>query len=230
MNWFSWRTVLMSYGVAAMAAGLSCIGLKNAGDFCGEPPSVSSLLSLLTDKGIWVMILLFSLSIGVNQGVFAMTPLYLTAERGLDLNLAIRLTYISRFFAFGVPLLTGWIADRWGLKRTLIVVTAACGPAVFFMALAPNDPLWIGLGLFAQAATSVCFFPLGFAALATIVEPKYRSMAVAVTIPFSNLIGAGLVPYLIGAAGDGIGFKYGLIGLGALTLIGLSLFRFLKLK
>ena len=224
---YSWRTAFEVYGAASIVLGLIFLCRREVGGFHGQAPSLALFKGLFTDRAIWTLILLFGLSLGVNQGVFAMLPLYLSAERGLDHDWANSLLSLSRAAAFAAPLAAGWVSDRYGLKKTLLVVVSASGLTLLFLALAPSS--WLGPALVLQAISCVCFFPLGFVALSQITRPEVRNVAVAVTVPFGHLIGAGLVPTIIGLAGDHGSFTLGLVALGALNLAGLGLLKRLRL-
>lgn len=226
MKWYPWRHVVAIYGLASIVLGIIFSRKRNAGDFCSRAPSKELIFQMLKDRGIWVLILLFSLAIGLNQGIFLMTPLYLISERGMDQSMVNHLLGLSRIAAFGAPLLTGWISDKYGLKKTIYCIVLCCSMATFLMVMVPSS--WIGLALFLQAVTSVCFFPLGFVMLSRRTSPESRNVAVALTIPPSHFIGAGVVPTTIGLTGDMGSFSLGLSLLGILALLGLFLFQFLK--
>ena len=225
MRRYDWRMVLMVYGGASILMGLVFAASRPAGDFRGTPPSPAVFLTFLRNPAAWGLVLLFSLALGVNQGVFSMMPLYLTAERGLTPSRANGLISLSRLIAFGAPLVTGWVSDRWGLRRTLFGVVLASGLSTLLLVVSAAD--WIAAGLVFQAVSSVCFFPLGFAALSRITRKENRNVAVALIIPCAHLIGAGLIPVIIGIAGDAGSFDWGFILLGGLTLAGVSVIRFL---
>ncbi len=223
----SWRLVVALYGIAAIGVGISYKIVGKPEGTCSEAPTLANIRAMLGTPAIWVMILLFSLALGVNQGLFSILPLYLTTERGLGAATANHLLTISRMVAFAMPLLSGWAADRYGLKRVMLVAVAASSTATFLVATLPDDML--GAGLIFQAGASVCFFPLGFAALSRITHDRNRNMAVALTVPFSHFFGAGVVPAMIGLAGDTIGFAWGIGALGVATIVGLFLLKLIKL-
>ena len=222
----SWRFTLALYGVAAILAGMLFQLLGKTDRAYGEAPGIASIGRLLANPAIWIMILLFSLAIGVNQGLFNIMALYLTAERQLDSTQANHLMSVSRVVAFAMPLLAGWFADRYGLRKTLFASVAASAAATFSIATLPAS--WLGASLVLQATASVCFFPLGFTVLSLITTDNNRNMAVALTVPFSYLFGAGMVPTLIGYTGDMGSFNWGIAILGVATLFGLLLLRYVR--
>jgi len=222
----SWRFTLRVYGSLAILAGVLFQLLGKTDRTWGQPPGVSNIGRLLANPAIWIMILLFSLALGVNQGLFSIMPLYLTVERQLDSTQANHLLSVSRVVAFAMPLLAGWIADRYGLKKTLFASVAASAVATFSITALPMS--WLGVSLALQATASVCFFPLGFTVLSRITTDSTRNMAVALTVPFSHFFGAGMVPALIGYSGDMGSFDWGIGLLGMTTLFGLFLLRYVQ--
>jgi NNP family nitrate/nitrite transporter-like MFS transporter len=228
MGHFSWRFAVAVYGVAAIImAGVFLIFGRSDG-FRSEAPSIGLVRRLVKTPAIWIMILLFGLALGVNQGLFSILPLYLAVERQLDTTMANHMLAISRIVAFAMPLLAGWISDRYGLKKTLFATVAASSIATLSVPLAPAD--WLGMGLILQAVASVCFFPLGFAVLSRVTSKENRNTAVGFTVPFGYLIGVGIVPTIIGYAGDAGSFGWGIGLLGILTITGLILLRFIRLS
>ena len=224
----SWRLVVALYGGGAIVIGISYQVVGKPEYIYSEAPTLANVRAMLDTPAIWIMILLFSLALGVNQGLFSILPLYLTTERGLSAAMANHLLAISRAVAFAMPLLSGWAADRYGLKRVMLIAVAASSAATLLVATLPGAML--GAGLIFQAGASVCFFPLGFAALSRITHDRNRNMAVALTVPFSHFFGAGMVPAMIGLAGDTIGFAWGIGALGAMTIAGLILLKLIKLS
>ncbi len=113
----SWRFAMTAYGPASLAAAVAFRTLGPAEGFRGAVPRIELFKRLAETPAVWIMIVLFSLALGINQGLFSIIALYLTAERNLTMESANRLLAISRTVAFAMPLLTGWAADRYGLKR-----------------------------------------------------------------------------------------------------------------
>ena len=224
----SWRFVVALYGVASIVVGVGYKFLGAPEGSCSEAPTFASIRGMLSTPVIWVMILLFSLAFGVNQGLFSILPLYLITERRLDAATANHLLAMSRVVALAMPLLTGWAADRYGLKQIIFIAVATSSLATILVATLPGSML--GAGLILQATASVCFFPLGFAVLSRITHDRNRNMAIALTVPFSYFFGAGLVPTLIGFAGDTASFAWGIGALGAATIVGLLLLQLIKLS
>ena len=172
------------------------------------------------------MIALFSMGIGSTIGVYAMLPLYLVAEQGLERGLANTLIGLSRIAALGVVFLAGWATDQLGPRRALAGVFLSVGMATILLGLLRG--MWIIPALFSQPVLAQCFFPAGFAALSRIGPPQIRNVAVSLTIPVAFLSGAGIIPAGIGVMGEKGFFWLGHVILGALLMGSIILLRYLK--
>ena len=223
---FSWRGVLMLSGIASMASGMVFIIFGKGGDFPGEAPNVSTLRTVLKEPSFWIMMALFSLGIGGTFGMFAMFPLYLVSEKGMDQAWANTLVGLSRISPVGVAILAGWATDRLGPKQALKVIFLANGIAVMLLGAASGS--WIILLIFLQPMLASSFFPPGFAALSRIGGPKFKNIAVSLTMPVGFLLGGGAIPTMIGIIGEARSFSMGFIILGGILLGGAILVRYLK--
>jgi MFS transporter, NNP family, nitrate/nitrite transporter len=226
LRWFSWQGIFTLFGIFSILTGILFFLFGKGGRFCGESLNISTLRIILKEPSFWAMMALFSLGIGGTFGMFAMFPLYLVSEKGMDQAWANTLVGLSRISPVGVAILSGWITDRLGPKRTLKVVFLANGIAVMLLGVASES--WIVLLIFLQPMLASSFFPPGFAALSRIGGPQFKSIAVSLTMPVSFLLGGGAIPAMIGFIGEVRSFSIGFIILGGLLLGGAILVRYLK--
>ena len=226
LRWFSWQGIFILFGIFSILTGILFFLFGRGGRFCGESLNVSTLRIILKEPSFWVMMALFSLGIGGTFGMFAMFPLYLVSEKGMDQAWANTLVGLSRISPVGVAILSGWVTDRLGPKRTLKVVFLANGIAVMLLGAASES--WIVLLIFLQPMLASSFFPPGFAALSRIGGPQFKSIAVSLTMPISFLIGGGAIPAMIGFIGEVKSFSIGFIILGGILFGGAILVRYLK--
>jgi len=223
---FSWRGGLFLTGIGSMTAGMIFIFWGKGGAFPGEAPDSKTLRSLLVEPSFWIMIALFSLGIGASLGVYAMMPLYLVTERGMDRTWANMLVGFSRVLTMGSAILTGWVTDRIGPQKTLMGVFLASGVVTILVGLMPG--LWIIPTVFLQAMLATAFFPAGFAALYKIGSGRIRNVAVSLTVPFGFLLGGGAIAAGIGIIGEMRSFALGIILFGGLLFVGVFLASRLK--
>ena len=225
MTWFSWRGIIAVLGAASVGVGLIFMRFGRGGTFHGATPSPGTLQVLFVKPSLWIMMMLFSMGIGGTLGVYAMLPLYLVAERGIERGLANTLVALSRIPAPGAALLGGWVSDRLGRKQALMGVFLATGIATVLLGTVPG--LWVIPVLFVQCLFAVCFFPAGFSALSSISAPEVRNVAVSLAIPVAYVVGGGAVPTGIGVMGEHYFFSWGIMGFGGLLLVGIVLLRYL---
>jgi NNP family nitrate/nitrite transporter-like MFS transporter len=226
LRWLSWQGIFILFGIFSILSGILFSIFGRGGKFCGEPLNVSTLRVILREPSFWIMMALFSLGIGGTFGMFAMFPLYLVAERGMDQACANTLVGLSRISPVGIAILSGWITDRLGPKRALKVIFLANGLAVIFLGLVSES--WMVVLIFLQPMLASSFFPPGFAALSRIGDTRFKSIAVSLTMPVSFLLGGGAVPAMVGAIGQVRSFSTGFIALGGMLLGGAVLVGYLK--
>ena len=117
LGWIHWRTLLVFLGLLALAASASFAMFQKEGSFRGEPPRPAALANLGARPLFWAMILLFCLALSGGVGIYAVLPLYLVKERGLDLNLANTLLSLSRVSGLFMVFFAGWVHGQGGGKE-----------------------------------------------------------------------------------------------------------------
>jgi NNP family nitrate/nitrite transporter-like MFS transporter len=228
LHWFSWRGVLGFLGVSSALCGLAFWRFGRGGKFQGQVPNLSSYRNLFGQSSFWIMAILFGLGMGGSFGIYTMLPLYLTAEQGMDRPFANTLIGLSRVSGLFTSLLSGWATDRFGPRRTLLLVLFLTGLTTMLMGLASGA--WLILLVFVQPMLAVCFFPAGFAALSLLGSSEIRSLGVSVAVPIGFLFAGGALPVGIGVLGDAGHFALGIGGAGVLILSGSLLSRLLKFR
>lgn len=218
VSWFSWRTPFMALGSLALIAALTFMNYSHAGEFPGTAPRPSAIKALTKKKSIWIMVILFTLGIGGQIGVYAMLPLYLVAEHGLSTETTNTLVGLSRISGLFMTFLAGWMADRLGEKRTIALVLSISGIATILLGVLSGR--WLTVLIFLQPALITCYFPAGFAALSRIVQPNMRSLASSLVPPTAFLLGGGLLPAALGYMGQTFSFGLGISLFGMIIFLG----------
>ncbi len=226
MMWFSWRGVLVLFGVASIFTGVVFSRFGRGGEFTGVAPSVRSIKYFLGKPAFWIMIILFGLGISSTLGIYAMLPLFLVTTHAIDRNFANTLVALSRLSGLFMALAGGWATDRYGPGRTMVVVFLLTGINTIILGAASSA--WVIVFVFIQPLLAVCFFPAGCAALSRIGPPDARNIAVSLTVPFAFLIGGGAVPIIIGLMGDAVSFSAGIALVGGFIITGSVLSYFLN--
>lgn len=225
--WFSWRSVFVFLGFAALLLTGVFFRYGKGGDFCGQAPSYSSFKQIFPKPEFWVFVVLFSLGISATMGLYNMLPLYLVNEHGMDRQAANTLLAFSRLAGIGMSLVGGWVTDRFGPKRVLMVVFFLTGIMTIFIGTTSTSGL--AVSIFIQPMAAVCFFPAGLSALSLTSSKKERSLLISLTVSIAFLLGGGVVPTLIGFVGDIHTFSFGIMLVGGLILTGPLFTSFLRL-
>ncbi|MBW1732471.1 MAG: MFS transporter [Deltaproteobacteria bacterium] len=226
MGWFSWRGVLVCLGISSGLVGIAFGILGKGGRFHGEAPGLSVINALVREPAFWIMTVLFSLGIAATLGIYTMLPLFLVVEKGMTRGWANSLVGLSRISGVFMAMVAGLINDWIGPKKTMFAVFFVTG--LLSMALGVVSGPWTALMVFLQPLLAVCFFPPGFAALSSIGPSRARNVAVSFAVPMGFVLGGGLIPFMIGVAGDMGSFGMGISISGGLIFVGS--FLTLKLK
>jgi NNP family nitrate/nitrite transporter-like MFS transporter len=225
---FPWRVILMVLGTASVVAGLAFARFGRGGEYTGVAPSLASFKTFLVLPAFWIIMILFGLAISSTLGIYAMLPLYLVTEHNIDRNFANTLVGLSRISTIVMTLVGGWASDRFGPRKTLIIVFLLTGIATMLIGTTRGSGIFAAV--FFQPILTACIFPASFAALSRISPPGTRNIAVSLSIPFAFLIGGGAVPAFIGFMGDTVSFSLGITSVGGLIITGSVLAYFLKLQ
>ena len=227
LRWFSWQGIIALLGFAALLAGVLFMRLGKGGRFSGEAPHPTALRTMFSLPAFWIMMALFSLGIGASMGVYTMLPLYLVTEQKFEQSWANQLVAFSRIAGPIVAFAAGWASDKLGPKRAMAGVFLTTGMATLLIGMTTGP--WLIPFLFLQPTLAICFFPAGFAALASIGPASLRSVAVSFVVPVAFLMGGGLLPTVLGIMGDHGSFALGIMLFGVLLAGGSVLPRYLRL-
>jgi len=173
-------------------------------------------IHLFKNRIVWIMILLWILSSGSSMGIYSILPLYLVKERGIDFNLANNLLGISRAGGMAVPILIGFLVDRYGYRTILFLSLFMTGLSTIALSLSSQLSL-IFVSLILQAVLSLGFFPVALATIARLTPLPNRSRVLGVIMSVGVGLGMGFTPFLLGLTADHFNFRTGIFWLGILT-------------
>jgi len=218
LHFLPWRQGIFLFGLVLISSGI-CYSLFARG--CaepGQPPSLKIVVHFLRMGEFWILTLLFSLAICSTIGIYAMLPLFLVSDHGMELERANRLVSISRIVTIGTPIVAGWLGDRFGNKPIIVWVLFVGGLLTVFLGMCPS---WlIIVPVIIQSMIAVCFFPSGFVILNDMGQPGMENIGVSLVIPIAFLIGGGVIPAFIGVVGDYLSIGAGIVGAGVMMLFG----------
>ena len=186
----------------------------------GQAFTLSTLQYFFRLPEFWMLTGMFSAAICSTIGIYAMLPLFLVTDRGLNPDYVNSLVALSRISTIFMPLVAGWFGDTFGNKRVVIGILLLAGVLTVPIGIFHNTLLT--LFIFLQPMIAVCFFPSGFALLAEIKGENGKGNAVALAVPIAFLTGGGILPTLIGMLGDFFSLASGLVVSG-LLMTGVSL-------
>ena len=227
LRWLSWRHVLLCWALLALVSALTYSFGGKGGAFAGKLPSPGNVRTIVAKPAFWIMVALFAMAMGGNAGIYAMLPLFMVNERGMDLAFANTMIGLSQISGVFMVFAAGWITDKVGQKPAMVVSLLAA--AMLTIGLGTFRGGLLMVVLFIQPAVLSSFFPAAFGALSRIAPPALRSVTNALAPPLAFLIGGGVLPAVIGYLGETYSFSRGIVMAGCFMLIGPFLLLFLKL-
>jgi NNP family nitrate/nitrite transporter-like MFS transporter len=163
------------------------------------------------------MATLWSLAAAGGLGLYNLMPLFLVNERGLSIDLANSIFGLSRIGGLVVTFFAGFLIDRFGVRRVLLVSLLASGFSIIGIALADSFPLLVAMLVF-QATSIPAFFPAGLVAISKLTGLGERSAFAGATVAVGVVFGMGVAPALLGTAADVWSFQAGMLVQGLLTM------------
>jgi len=225
LEFLSWKKILLILGIVSLLL-LIYFWKVSVEPKPETSPQGIRYIDFFKRKAIYIMALLWILSSASSLGVYSILPLYLVKERGIDYYLANTLLGISRAGGIVVPILIGFLLDRYGYRRMLMLSLLTTGLSTISLSIASNLSM-ILVTLTLQAILSLAFFPIGLAAVSKLTSISERSMALGLIISIGVMFGMGGSPFLLGVIADHSSFKIGILGLGVLTTLSSLSVRFL---
>lgn len=224
---FSWQVILAILGVVTLFVGLAFHRFGRCGEFPGDVPRPALVKAMFSMRSYWVMVVLFALAMGCSIGLYTMLPLFFVEERGMDVGWANTLLGLSRISGLFMPFVAGWFIGRIGEKMFIFAIMLFGGITTVMLGVVSGP--WLTVVIFLQPAVLGCYFTVGFATLARIVQPNLRSIAASFMTPTAFLLGGGALPTAIGYMGQTHSFGLGIVLMGAVTIAVSALVFFVRL-
>jgi NNP family nitrate/nitrite transporter-like MFS transporter len=221
LHLFPWRGVLVAFGLGALAGGVIFASTGRGSSVRGSAPTLAAIRAVLSQPSLWILMLMFSMAIAANVGVYVLLPLYLVTDLGLERTWANTLVGFSRIPGVVLVLAAGWLADRWGPRRTLFITLSSAGTMTALLGILPENLLL--LAVFLQPVLAACFFPVGFSLLS-----RLGPLGVSLGVPVAFLLGAGGIPALMGTLADAGRFDLAMLVVGFMIAISALLAGFVS--
>jgi MFS transporter, NNP family, nitrate/nitrite transporter len=219
VRFMSWRAGFGLVAGLACAVGVFYAFRGRGGAAFGEPPKFSNLKNIGSQTSFWMVAIVFWIGAAIAIGGYSILPLYLSAERGMDQSRINTIIGLSRMSGIFMTFVGGYMADRMHIRTAIILVCTVAGILTILIGIVSGPMLIVVLFLLPPTATA--FFPIGFAGIAKECPEKLQNVAISLVITVAYLLASGVVPSIMGAAGEQGMFFLGYIVLGGLMLLSL---------
>jgi MFS transporter, NNP family, nitrate/nitrite transporter len=223
---FGWRDLLLLLGVASLM-GLMVFTLFAPNPRSEQGEERSSFFSILSRRDFQVIAVLWIFATCCSMGLYSVIPLFLVKERGIPLDLANTLFGMSRVGGILITLLAGVLADRYGVKRMILLGSLSTGLSTMGLALSKSFPVLVTM-LFLQATISNLIFPVVLLVISKFTTAKERSLYIGLVMAGGALVGICVMPIVLGAVADVWNFRTGIFILGLLTAFSCFALKYLR--
>jgi fucose permease len=220
---YSWRTLYLCLGLVCLGVAPLYHFRGQHGKFPGQFPKFANLARLIRLSRFWVVSMGLILAVGSEVGVYNLIPAYLVHDLGMSRESANQLLAVSRVACLPAAFGAGWLVDRIGLRRSMLLFLFLTGIAT--MGLAVPSRYVVGVLLFCQPIFIIGMFPASFAALSCAVPQKMNNLSVSVAVAGASIIGGGVIPAGLASLGERAGFQWSFILMGTVLLTGMACFR-----
>lgn len=217
VSFFGWRTgvqllgwMFVLWGAGYGWYGYDCTRLQ-------QPLNLRLACALFRRILFWRITLMLCFAVSSTIGIYSMLPLLLVNEQSMGTEEANTLVAVSRLGSIIMPLVGGWLGDRFGNGRIVVAVLFVTGLLTVPLGFLQEWRLIACVIL--QPLIAVMFFPCCFALFATLGEQEQKGMAISLGIPIGFLVGGGVLPLLIGTIGDLFGLRTGVMTVGVMMSV-----------
>jgi len=215
LRFLHWKWLVAVLSGLCLAATI--VFLARSPDLRPKEEEKTPFSRVLRRRSFWIMAILWSFAAAGGLGLYNLMPLFLVNERGLPIDLANSIFGLSRIGGLVVTFLAGFLIDRFGVKRVLLISLLASGFSITGIALAESFPLLVTMLVF-QATSIPVFFPAGLVAVSKLTGFGDRSAFAGATVAVGVVFGMGIAPTLLGTAADLWSFQAGMLVQGLLTM------------
>lgn len=220
---FTWKEILNGFGLFSSLITLLLFFLFKKGDSRGAPINISFIRDVFSWPSFWILMILLCLANGLNIGIYNMAPDYFQRHNLLESDTVYNLTIIARILSVLTAIVAGIFADRFGLKRSMVITFVFCGALTSLMGtMTPSSSLIL---FCMQSPIAACIMPLIHFAVATIVPADKNASIVSISAPFGFLMGAGVVPQVLGFLGDFNLYAEGFVLFGVTAILSGMIFN-----
>jgi MFS family permease len=204
-------------GLSGLCLAVTLVFLIRSPDPRPKQGEASPFSRVLRRRDFWIMATLWSFAAAGGLGLYNLIPLFLVNEKGLSIDLANSIFGLSRIGGLVVTFLAGFLIDRIGVKKVLLLSLLASGFSVTGISLADSFPLLVTM-LVLQATFMPVFFPAGLVTISRLTNFGDRSAFAGATVAIGVVFGTGITPTLLGTVADVWSFQAGMMVQGLLTM------------
>lgn len=205
----SWQNVFSVCGAVSILLGVLFFFFGRGGDTPTGKADLPPVRTLITMPKIWYCAALLVLCLGAEFIPFAILPLYMVKELGMDFSSTNTVLALSRIACPFLILLAGIATDKFSTISLIRVVFII--EIIVHLGMGLCTGFWLSAAIVVQAVITAFIIPASFKFVAECFPVAQQPLAISIAMPIAMLTGTGLLPALFGVIGDIASFSYGFI-------------------
>ncbi len=212
-----WRIVVNTMGVLSVIGGITFWLIAKGGTVPAQAVSWKGIDNIIHNRSFWFFTWVLALGVAGEFAPYSVLSLYMVQELNYSDDFTVTLLTLSRISPPLAVLYGGFVTAKYGSLRILQICFAVYAASMFLLATPWFWPMTIGM--FLQPLATSITFPAMFTFLAESFSAKEQPTLLAISVPLASVLGAGIIPNMLGMFGDKSSFTHGFILLGLMVLI-----------
>ena len=142
ISFWTWKQILNGFGLVSTVISLVLFFVLKQGKQKGHPITPTFAREVFSWPSFWILAALLCLINGLNIGIYNMAPDYFQRHNLLEGDAVNQLIVIARIISIATAVMGGVVADRFGLKRSIVIALVICGVVTSLMGtMSPSSSL-----------------------------------------------------------------------------------------
>ncbi|MBM3183926.1 MAG: MFS transporter [Chlamydiae bacterium] len=188
------------------------------------PPTIAYFKEVFRSRINQFLFAFQILAVGFNIGIYHIAPAYFLKSQAVSADAFFSLMSLSRILGIFASILCGFLIDFLGLRFSLIIGLLLTGSCTLFLGMFnPEDVLLV---FCLQGPCAIALTTMVYIAISKAAAPERKASLISLFASSSFLVGAGIIPQIMGILGNWNLHSFGWIAFGTVGIfMGFVLYR-----
>ena len=218
------KELFLFLGIALTAFGAVFMIFAKSSLEKNHPLTLAYFKEVFFSKTNRILFVFHALAVGFNVGIYKIAPSYFLKSQAVSETYFFSLMSLSRILGIFASILCGFLIDFLGIRFSLITGLLLTGSCTLFLGVFDSKGALFMFCL--QGPCAIALTTMVYIAISKISAPERKASLISLFASSSFLIGAGIIPQIMGILGDWNLCSFGWIAFGTIGIfMGLLLYR-----